>query len=56
MEIEETIGDYRRFGGLLWPCLFVSGPKGAADRARLEIENMEINPALDESLFRMPAK
>jgi hypothetical protein len=52
--IEETIGDYRLVGGVLFPHTFVSGLIGSAQKTTLSIEKIELNPALDDSLFRMP--
>jgi hypothetical protein len=52
--IEETIGDYRGEGGILFPHTFVSGLAGSAQKSTLSIEKIELNPPLDESLFRVP--
>jgi len=52
--IEETIGDYKRFGGILFPCRFVSGTAADAEKQTLLVEKMEINPLLDEKIFVIP--
>jgi hypothetical protein len=51
--IEETVGDYRDVGGILFAHTFVSGMAGNALKSTLSIETIELNPPLDESLFRV---
>jgi len=49
------IGDYRTTDGLVYPHRIDVGPKGHPEqRQRLEIEKVEINPPLDDSLFARP--
>ncbi|HMD30948.1 MAG TPA: hypothetical protein VKG84_03485 [Candidatus Acidoferrales bacterium] len=52
--IDETVGDYRSEGGILFAHTFVSGVQGHPERFTLTIEKIELNPAFDASLFRMP--
>jgi hypothetical protein len=52
--IEETVGDYRSEGGVLFAHTFVSGFAGSAQKSTLRVAKMEINPPLDEAQFRMP--
>ena len=52
MTIEQSVSQYRKFGPILVGCLFVTREKGGEDSQRMEIDNVEINPTLDESLFR----
>jgi outer membrane lipoprotein-sorting protein len=55
IEGEGTIGDYREAGGFLWPHFVQNGAKGRPERQTLTIEKIEINPAIDDARFRMPA-
>ncbi len=52
--IQQSVGDYRRFGSIWVACLFVTREKGGEDSQRLEIDSVEINPAVETSLFKMP--
>ena len=49
------VGDYRAEGGLTFPHRIEVGPKGSAERQRLVIRAVEINPPLDDARFSMPA-
>jgi hypothetical protein len=51
--IVETVGDYRKFGGWLFPCSFVSGIDGNAGET-LQIQNVKINLPVNETTFKMP--
>jgi hypothetical protein len=51
--IAETVGDYRKFGNMLFPCSFVS-TIGGQPGENLQVENMEINPAIEDAVFHMP--
>ena len=53
LTIRESVSDYRTFGGLLFPCLFISHDDDGSESERLEIQNVEINPKIDASLFRL---
>lgn len=55
MEIESTIGDYKEAGGVLWPHSIQSGAKGRPEKQILSFDTIEINPAIDDSRFKMPA-
>jgi outer membrane lipoprotein-sorting protein len=48
------VGDYRSQDGLVFPHRIELGPKGSADRQRLAIQSIEVNPPLDDSRFSMP--
>jgi hypothetical protein len=39
-------------GGVLFPCSFVSGVKGQTAVQHLEMLAIEINPAIDDTVFR----
>jgi hypothetical protein len=53
--IEETVGEYKRFGGVLFPTLYVSRVKGDTESHEFRITDIEINPVIDGKLFAMPA-
>jgi hypothetical protein len=55
MEIETTYGDYKEAGGLLWPHSIQSGAKGRPEKQTFAFESVEINPAIDDARFKMPA-
>jgi hypothetical protein len=55
-EAEQTIGDYKEVGGILYPHALEGGPKGRPERQKITIEKVEQNPALDDARFAMPAK
>jgi outer membrane lipoprotein-sorting protein len=52
---ETTLDDYEETGGVMWPHTIESGIKGQAERQTLTIDKIEINPALDDARFKMPA-
>jgi hypothetical protein len=52
--IEETVGDYRREGGILFAHSFVSGPAGSPQRTTLTIDKFDVNAPVDKALFQMP--
>ncbi len=47
----ETVGDYRRVDGLLFPCLYVSAPD-SPHPVRLQRESISLDQPLDPALFR----
>jgi len=53
--IEETVGNERTFGGVLFPCLFESHVIGQEGGQRLEFQNIVINPKIDDAIFRLKA-
>jgi outer membrane lipoprotein-sorting protein len=55
IEGETTLGDYKEAGGFLWPYSFQSGAKGRPEKQTLVIDKIEINPAIDDAQFKMPA-
>ena len=48
------VGDYRPEGGLVFPHRIELGPRGSADRQRLTIATVEVNPPLDDARFSLP--
>lgn len=55
IEGEGTIGDYKEAGGFLWPHSIQNGAKGRPEKQTITIEKIEINPAIDDARFKMPA-
>jgi hypothetical protein len=55
IEGETTLGDYKEAGGFLWPYSIQSGAKGRPEKQSLTVEKIEINPAIDDARFKMPA-
>jgi hypothetical protein len=55
LELETTFGDYRDVGGLLFPYSIESGARDRPRRLSVIVEKVELNPALDDARFRMPA-
>ena len=54
-EVESTIGDYKEAGGVLWPHSIQSGAKGRPEKQSLTVDAIEVNPAIDDAKFKMPA-
>jgi hypothetical protein len=52
--IEESVGDYRREGGILFAHSFASGPAGSSQRTTLTIDKFDVNAPVDKTLFQMP--
>ena len=52
--IEQSVGDYRRFGKILVACLFVTRQKGGEDTQRLELDSVEFNVPVNEGVFKIP--
>lgn len=55
VEGETTIGDYKDVGGLLFPHSLQMGAKGRPEKQNITVEKIELNPALDDARFKMPA-
>ncbi len=56
VEFESSIGDYKDVGGIMFPHSIDSGAKGSPQRQKLTITKIELNPELEDTRFRMPAK
>jgi hypothetical protein len=52
--VETVFGDYRKVDGVAFPHSIESGLRGRPRRLRIVVEQVETNPALDPSRFRMP--
>jgi len=55
IEGEGTIGDYKEVAGFLWPHSIRNGAKGRPEKQTITIEKIEVNPAIDDARFKMPA-
>ena len=56
VEGETTFGNYQEFGGLLFPMSIEMKAKGMPAGQTITIEKVEINPAVADDTFKMPAK
>jgi outer membrane lipoprotein-sorting protein len=56
VQAETLLGDYRAFGGILFPMSIVLRQNGAPAAQTITFSKVEVNPELNDSLFRMPAK
>lgn len=54
--IERSLSDYRKFGSIFVACQVVTRQKGQTEGQHLNIESVEINPAINDAAFKMPAK
>jgi hypothetical protein len=53
--VETRFSDYREVEGALFPHAIEMGAVGRPTRLNVTVERIEVNPALDEARFRMPA-
>jgi hypothetical protein len=51
VEFVTEVGDYRSEEGLVFPHRIEVGPRGSAERQRLVIHKIEVNPVLDDARF-----
>lgn len=54
VETETSVGDYKEVNGLMIPHSYEAGAKGSPQKQKITIEKVELNPALEDSLFKMP--
>jgi outer membrane lipoprotein-sorting protein len=52
--VETTFGDYRSVGGLTLPHAIEMGARDRPQRVRIIVENIEVNPPIDDTRFKMP--
>jgi hypothetical protein len=52
--LETTFADYREASGVAFPRTIEAGVPGRPRRLRIVVEDVEVNPSLDEGRFRMP--
>jgi outer membrane lipoprotein-sorting protein len=55
IEGESTLGEYKEAGGFLWPYSIQNVAKGRPEEQSITVEKIEINPAIDDARFKMPA-
>ncbi len=55
VELENTSGDYKEVGGLIFPFALEQGARGSDQKQRIIVEKIELNPTLDDDRFKMPA-
>lgn len=55
LEIESAVGDYREVGGVLLPHSFETSARGLAQKQSVQFDKIELNVAIDDARFRMPA-
>ncbi|PYQ28666.1 MAG: hypothetical protein DMF56_15650 [Acidobacteria bacterium] len=55
VESETTLGNYQEFGGIMFPTSMEMKAKGAPGAQTITIEKVEINPAVADDTFKMPA-
>ena len=53
-EFETVFGDFRETGGVSFARSIEIGARGRPQRMRVTVENVELNPALDDSRFAHP--
>ncbi len=53
-DVEMTIGDYREVGGIRIPFRFVTKPTATTPGTDLLLDEVELNPVLEERLFKSP--
>jgi len=54
-EVVTTFSDFREVQGLIFPFAIESSAAGSAQKQKITLEKVEINPDISESQFRMPA-
>jgi outer membrane lipoprotein-sorting protein len=55
IDFESSVGDYKEVEGMMMPHSMESGAKGMPQRQKMTISKIELNPALDDARFAMPA-
>lgn len=55
VEAEQTYGNYQEVEGLLFPFSMEMKAKGAPGGQTITIEKVELNPAIEDAKFKMPA-
>lgn len=54
MEMEIAFSDYKETGGVRFPRTIEAGAKGRPQRLRIVVDEVEVNPKLDEARFAAP--
>ena len=55
IEGETKLGDYREVAGWKWPHTIENGAKGRPEKQTLSFTRIEVNAAIDDARFQMPA-
>lgn len=55
LDVETMIGDYRDVGGVMFPHSFESGPRGRPEKQNVDVDKIELNPAIADARFKIPA-
>jgi outer membrane lipoprotein-sorting protein len=53
-DVEESIGDYKEVGGIIFPFALETGIKGSQQKEKLTITKIELNVPAEDSIFKMP--
>jgi len=53
-ESEVNLGDYKEVEGLMMPFSYEMGAKGMPQKQKITIEKVELNPAIEDTRFKMP--
>jgi outer membrane lipoprotein-sorting protein len=56
MEGITILGEYKASGGWLWPHSIVNSARGVPEKQTLSFDTVEVNPVIEDSRFRMPAR
>ncbi len=54
VDTDTVVGDYKPEGGIMFPHSFDSGMKGHPERQKITIETIELNPPVEDAVFKMP--
>jgi hypothetical protein len=54
LAIEAVFDDYRETGGVSFARSIEAGLRGRAERLRIQVDTVELNPVLDDARFRRP--
>jgi len=54
VELQNSFSDFREVGGLVFPHHIETSAKDRPEVVRIEIETIELDPELDDALFRLP--
>ena len=54
VEVEASFGDFKEVGGVIFPHAIEQNVKGNPQKQSITIDKIELNPALDDSRFKMP--
>jgi len=55
VQIQTTFADYKKTGGVLFPRAIEIAAAGRPQRLRVVVDTIEVNPALSDARFEMPA-